>query len=139
MTHRIHQYLFYFFIFFSGLSYASADSNTVFFDKDFTLSIGESVQVEGGLGFIKFIKVLEDSRCPVDVTCVWAGIVKTEFEIVDSARKKTSIFLNTGIKSNKLSLQGYTLQLISIFPPKVEGVSISPEQYQVKLRIKERE
>ena len=139
MTYRKHQYFSCFLIIFSGISYVSADSNTVFFDKEFTLSIGESVQVEGGLGFIKFIKVLKDSRCPVDVTCVWAGNVKTEFEILDSARKKTSIFLNTRIKPDKLFLQGYTLQLISIFPSKIEGVSISPEQYRLKLRIKERE
>jgi len=137
MIHRGYKYLSYFVIIFSGLSYASADYRTVFFDKDFTLSIGESVKVESGLGFIKFIKVLEDSRCPVNVTCVWAGNVKTEFEILDSDRKKTSIFLNTGIQPNKLSLPGYTLQLISVFPPKVEGVAITPEEYQVKLSIKQ--
>ena len=135
MTNRIYQYLSYSLIIFCGFSYALAESKTVFFDKEFTLSIGESVQVEGGLGFIKIIKVLEDSRCPVDVTCVWAGNVKIELEIMDSDRKKISIFLNTGVKPNKLSLQGYALQLISILPPKVEGVSISPEQFQVKLRI----
>ena len=137
MVHQIYKYLAYLLIIFSGLSYVSADSNTVFFDKDFTLGIGESAQVEGGLGFIKFIKVLEDSRCPEKVTCVWAGNVKTEFEILDRDRKKSSIFLNTGVKPNELSLQGYTLQLISVMPPEVEAVAISPEEYQVKLRIKQ--
>jgi len=137
MMHRACKYFSCFVIIFSGLSYASADSRTVFFDKDFTLSIGESVQVESGLGFIKFIKVLEDSRCPVNVTCVWAGNVKTEFEILDNDRKKTSIFLNTGFQPNKVSLPGYTLQLLSVFPPKVEGAAISPEEYRVKLSIKQ--
>ncbi len=135
MTHRLYQYLFNILIIFSGISYVSAGSNAVSFDKDFTLSTGEMVQVEGGMGYIKFIKVLQDSRCPVNVTCVWAGNVKIELEIMGSDRKKFSISLNTGIEPNTVSLQGYVLQLISILPLKVEGVSISPEQYQVKLRI----
>ena len=135
MTHRLYQYLFNILIIFSGISYVSAGSNAVSFDKDFALSTGEMVQVEGGMGYIKFIKVLQDSRCPVNVTCVWAGNVKIELEIMGSDRKKFSISLNTGIEPNTVSLQGYVLQLISILPLKVEGVSISPEQYQVKLRI----
>lgn len=34
--------------------------------------IGETADLGGGLN-VRPIEVLEDSRCPADVTCVWAG------------------------------------------------------------------
>lgn len=122
-------------IVFSLSSYAFADAKTVIFNTDFMLKTGESVQIERGLGLITFIKIVEDSRCPTNVTCVWAGNVKTEFEILDRDRKKTRIYLNSAIKPNKILLKGYSLQITSIFPSKIKGSEISEKKYQVKLRV----
>ena len=41
--------------------------------------LGESILLENHT--IKFVKVLEDSRCPKDATCIWAGRAKILVEI----------------------------------------------------------
>lgn len=40
------------------------------------MAIGKSMQL--GDYTIKFVEVIEDSRCPSDVTCVWAGEAKVK-------------------------------------------------------------
>jgi len=49
--------------------------------QEFSLRIGESAFIKGEDLSIKFIKVVEDSRCPRGVECVWAGRVVCEVEI----------------------------------------------------------
>lgn len=36
---------------------------------------------------LRFLRVVNDSRCPKDVQCVWAGEVTIEFELKTSSRK----------------------------------------------------
>jgi hypothetical protein len=47
----------------------------------FTLAPGQSATVKTADTRITFREVREDSRCPVDVTCVWAGDAKVEVTI----------------------------------------------------------
>jgi hypothetical protein len=47
----------------------------------FTLAPGQTATVRGTDTRITFKRVSEDSRCPVDVTCVWAGDAKIEIVI----------------------------------------------------------
>lgn len=56
---------------------APADaSTTVAVDEPFRLSLGESVEIEGQV--LRFVDVVEDSRCPTDVACVWEGRAKVQ-------------------------------------------------------------
>lgn len=50
-------------------------------DTEFTLSIGQSARIDNESMVIKFIDVTEDSRCPKDVQCIWAGRVSCDVEI----------------------------------------------------------
>jgi hypothetical protein len=47
----------------------------------FTLAPGQTATVRGTDTRITFRRVSEDSRCPVDVTCVWEGDAKIEIVI----------------------------------------------------------
>lgn len=38
---------------------------------------------------LRFVRVVNDSRCPKGVQCVWAGEVKIEFELKSPSGKKT--------------------------------------------------
>ncbi len=49
--------------------------------EEFSLSVGQSVVITGEDLGIKFVEVLEDSRCPKGVTCVWEGRVAALVEI----------------------------------------------------------
>ena len=49
--------------------------------QEFSLSIGQSALIKGENLEIKFEEVVEDSRCPWEVTCVWEGRVSLSVEI----------------------------------------------------------
>lgn len=41
--------------------------------QEVSLKVGQRVVIEGGKLNIEFTKVVEDSRCPRNVTCIWQG------------------------------------------------------------------
>lgn len=49
--------------------------------SEFALPLGRTAALNGSGTRITFRKVSDDSRCPVDVQCVWAGDAKIELAI----------------------------------------------------------
>lgn len=79
---------------------------------------GETVVLKGVS--IKFLEVVEDSRCPKETTCIWAGraIVKAEVSANGKKEIKTLIFgevrpgeeANSNLySSGKFAINGLTL------------------------------
>ena len=114
---------------------ASAGPAKVSLDKEFSLGIGQSASIDGEKLVIKFKAVLEDSRCPINVVCVWAGNGKVEFEILDIDGQNKTVTLNTEEEPRVTTLKGHNLKLISLNPLRIDGVSISPGDYSVKLLV----
>ena len=56
-------------------------------NSPFKLGISDDAMIENGPQII--ILDIEDSRCPSDVTCVWAGEAKVSVDIID--RKSTRL------------------------------------------------
>ena len=53
---------------------AAPDAQTVTTGEPVVLGLGDAVEIGGHE--IRFVDVVEDSRCPEDVTCVWEGRAK---------------------------------------------------------------
>lgn len=53
---------------------------------------GETVELKGVS--IKFLEIVEDSRCPKGVECIWAGRAKVKVEVTSNGKseEKTLIF-----------------------------------------------
>lgn len=51
-------------------------------------SIGETADLGGGLT-VKPLEVIEDSRCPADVQCVWAGRLRLRAEVSGAPQELT--------------------------------------------------
>ncbi len=120
---------------FIWLSVTSANSDNALIGKDFSLGIGQSARIDGEKLVIKFKAVLEDSRCPINALCAWAGNGKVEFEVLDIKRENKTIVLNTEEEPRLAPLKGNTLKLVSLNPPRIDGVSISPGDYRVTLSV----
>jgi len=120
---------------FIWLNAALADPANALIGKEFSLGIGQTANIEGEKLIIKFKAVLEDSRCPVNVVCVWAGNGKVEFEILDIDGQNKTVTLNTEEEPRVTTLKGHNLKLISLNPLRIDGVSISPGDYSVKLLV----
>jgi len=113
----------------------SADPAKVLINKEFSLGIGRSASIDGEKLIIKFKAVLEDSRCPINALCAWAGNGKVEFEVLDSDGQNKTIILNTEDEPRSAPLKGHKLKLVSLNPPRIDGVSISPRDYSVTLYV----
>lgn len=120
---------------FIALNAASAELSKVFLGKDFSLSAGQSANIESERLVIKFKTVLEDSRCPINAVCVWAGNAKVEIEVIDINGQNKTVILNTEDEPKAEALKAHLLTLIALNPPRTDGVSILPGDYAVKLRV----
>lgn len=122
-------------LFFIGLCVALADSSRVFLEKEFSVAAGQVVTIEGEQLVIKFKTILEDSRCPINAVCVWVGNGKVELEILDIDGQNKTVILNTEDEPKEIALKGHKLKLLSLNPPRIDGVSLSSKDYAVVLRV----
>jgi hypothetical protein len=91
---------------------------------------------------IKFVDVLTDSRCPEDVTCIWAGQVVALVEVYKNKNfleKKELVFepgKNTDEKSRTLfSSEEKIIMAISVLPYPKSKDTIKKEDYYLQLEI----
>ncbi len=60
---------------------------------------GETVVLKGVS--IKFLEVLEDSRCPTGVTCIWAGRAKVKVEVTANGKQEEKILTFGEVKAGE--------------------------------------
>ena len=68
--------------------------------QQFSLSIGQSASISGEDLQIKFLEVIEDSRCPKDVVCVWAGRVSGLVEITKDGSPYRMVLTQPGLSGD---------------------------------------
>lgn len=100
--------------------------------EEFEIDFGEQVSMENGDLIIKFKDVLEDSRCPEGVTCVWAGNAQVALVLMDSITN-----LNTHLEPQEVTISGFNVELITVSPYPVYEQDIDKEEYVVKLVVTE--
>ena len=77
---------------------------------------------------IKFIEFIEDSRCPVDVECIWAGNAKIKVRI--TSRGVSRVLTLDTLGSEKATVaHGYTFRLTGLTPVPRSNVRIDPSGY----------
>lgn len=70
---------------------------------------------------VRFVSLVEDSRCPEGANCVWAGNAKIKIEI-SNGRKKETFEVNTNLGPKGATFGGYAVNLIELKPtPKVNA------------------
>ncbi len=99
------------------------------------VALGQSAKF-GGISVIPR-EVIEDSRCPAEVQCVWAGRVVVSVELVErgaAAGAGNSILQIDNIEAK--AIKGGTLRLTAITPPSpAPGKSINPKDYRFFFRL----
>ncbi|MGB1307389.1 MAG: hypothetical protein ACPG6B_00665 [Oceanihabitans sp.] len=104
------------------------------------LAIGKSMLVDNYE--VKFVKVIEDSRCPTNVSCVWAGQVKVLVAILEKGvvKEEKQITLSTKIPfknriGNLISLENTMVSGYNVFPYPEYGSKINPEDYYLQVGV----
>ncbi len=80
------------------------------------------------------LEVLEDSRCPLDVECVWAGRVRVSVRIHSALGDSTMTFT----PNTPITTEAETITLLDVKPEPLAGVKIRASQYIFVFQIKKR-
>jgi len=108
-------------------------------DKEFSLGVGESAIVSRHGVVIKFQTVEEDSRCPMDAICIWAGNAVVVLQLKESNRNEQNTKLNTFLDPKIVGYSDLIIELKGLSPYPQSDVIINPNDYVAKLVVKKKE
>jgi len=97
------------------------------------INYGQEASIENNIT-IKFDGV-SDSRCPMDVICVWAGDGGVSL-MLSKGNDQQQIFLHTTLFPREINYGGYRIILKSLNPYPVSTQQIKKEDYSVGLIVK---
>ena len=104
-----------------------------------SVPLGKTV-VAGSTGLsVMFNSVEQDSRCPINAKCAWAGVGIVNATVVNSAGVRESIKLSTinYEKFNKVKkVFGKEIELIDLLPRPIAGSGAKPEISQKLIKLK---
>jgi len=102
------------------------------------LKLGQSAGDASQSVEITFIEVLEDSRCPVDAVCIWAGRVKVLLEIgYGTEIQQYTLTLGQLLEGDidSIAVGEYMITLIRVDPYPLVSQPVDPADYQITLNI----
>ncbi|MBI4303726.1 MAG: hypothetical protein HY665_05265 [Chloroflexi bacterium] len=104
--------------------------------QEFSLAIGQTAEITGQNLKIKFTEVIEDSRCPRGVVCIWEGRVSAVVQIDDGAAYRM-VLTEPGLTDQgaRETYQKYEFAY-HVEPYPEAGKKISPDEYRLLLTVK---
>ena len=97
-------------------------------DGSVTARLGQTVRVGGPR--VTPLQVLEDSRCPMEARCIWAGRVRLSVRVVTG---RTSAVRE--IASDKpLQVADGQLELSNVMPPRNTQYPLRPRDYRFSFK-----
>jgi hypothetical protein len=101
------------------------------------LAFGEKTPIAGTELALTLVDVPEDSRCPIDVVCIWAGrataVLGVELDGHDIG--ELSLTLEGGSGSASEMIEGYTIKLLQLEPFPVSTRQILVEEYEATVSV----
>ena len=90
-----------------------------------TAAFGQPVRINQMV--LRPVAIVQDSRCPANVNCVWAGQLIVEFATAGRDRLRLEM-------GKPLAIAGGRLMLLGASPHPVAGKPIPPQAYRFQLR-----
>jgi len=116
---------------------ANKDGEIIYFNE------GENKFLQEYQMNVTFKGISEDSRCPKDVTCVWAGVAVAQIEVMGVATRPMTLNLasidNKGKNYHQSTeFNGYTISLADVqpYPGSAEGTKALNGKYKIGITIK---
>ena len=114
-----------------------ADVAQIGVGQEFPIKVGQQIKLAGQDVKVKFVAVSEDSRCPTDVNCVWAGNAAVALDFIDGDCT-TLLKLNTHQNSQSPEngkAGAYRVKLVKLDPHPRSNEKIAPGDYTATLMI----
>ncbi len=103
--------------------------------RRFELTVGADAEVAGTHLRLRFLGVADDSRCPLDVQCVWAGNAVVRLRLT-GGEAASDVGLNTGLDPKSAPYAGYTVVLSGLAPAPRSGTTIPQASYVATLEVR---
>lgn len=107
----------------SACATVAQDAQTPIVDNG-PVGLGQRVYVDGPV--VTPLQVLEDSRCPANVMCVWAGQVRLKVRVATGRKSREMILIN----NQPVQVADGQLTLTGVTPDKVVGSPGMPPPYR---------
>jgi len=129
-----------FFAFLLLLSASTCDNESML-NEEVTINFDETKNFPSDGLSITF-DAINDSRCPLDVVCVWQGEARVTLKI-DKDRTEETLELKTqglcqdesGPCGEAKELLGYRFELLFVYPYPRDGITIEEGDYAVKMMV----
>ena len=118
---------------FSGAGFAQ-ESSPPKLGEEFELAVHQTVQISAENISVTFQEVLEDSRCPIDVTCIWAGLAEVSLQVAASSQER-ELSLSTSPPDNSTVFENYTFWLIKVRPVPRSDQNMDRSAHFVTVRV----
>ncbi|HJP59482.1 MAG TPA: hypothetical protein VJ865_05770 [Gemmatimonadaceae bacterium] len=100
---------------------------------EFNLPLGQTAALSGTGYRITFTRVTEDSRCPIDVVCVWAGDAKIQLAIDRSSAPADIRILGLTPPNSESDLNGVRIRFVSLAPAPRQSEPSGKREYVARL------
>lgn len=110
--------------------------------RSYSAALQKGELLNFGSRSLRFKEVISDSRCPKNVTCIWAGEAKVLVELFENGKFLEERMLLVNSKNSSLSFLSeavaYSISGIDLMPyPTVQSKNTEPA-YSLKMRVSEK-
>ena len=116
---------------FGSLSAVAAQSS-----QSLKVQIKQQKKISRGNLTIHFAELIEDSRCPTDTNCIWAGNAKIQIKIRKASGAWKTFELNTGLEPQAVIFEGYEIKLFDLDPKPATNIRINRNGYTARFEIR---
>lgn len=102
---------------------------------EFDLALGRTAALSGTGYRITFDRVTEDSRCPIDVVCVWAGDARIQLTIDRSTAPADIRVLGLTPPNAESDLNGVRIRFVSLAPAPRQSEPSAQRKYVARLMV----
>jgi hypothetical protein len=107
--------------------------------ETFELAINDIAYIESADLLVHFVNVTEDSRCPSDVQCIWAGQVTVVIELRQNSTNtelgNLSLTMSGASNPPTSTIEGYKIKLLRVDPYPISTRPLQISDYRVTLLI----
>jgi len=109
------------------------------YNKPFTLGAGQTAFFRKNELIMQVAHVVEDSRCPAGVNCVWQGQVRLITSITTQDQQNDSLELTyqggASADVNSREFDGFRIEITKVSPAPKEGEVIEGSDYRVSMKV----
>lgn len=112
----------------------TSTDNSISVDQPFTLKLGSSAIFQPAGVTVQFAEVKSDSRCPSDVTCIWAGEATVHVKITTQGPTVEADLVIPGSDKDTIEVRGdvgapHNLKLLDLKPYPNSKTPATNDQY----------